>query len=96
MTPETTFKNQVQKYLKSINSYQVKQHGNMYSRVGVPDLLVCLRGLFIGIELKSEKGKPTAEQLNELNKIIEAGGIAILLYPKDFQAFKLFCDRLGD
>lgn len=37
-------------------------------------------GIFIGVEVKAEKGKPSALQLHNLKMIEEAGGIGILAY----------------
>ena len=39
-------------------------------------------GTHFEIEVKSDKGKPTATQLAWLNKVAQSNGIAILLYPK--------------
>jgi len=94
MTPETTFKNTVQRYLNQIGAYSVKQHGNMFTKKGVPDLLVCLNGHFIALELKAENGHASELQLYQINKIKEAGGIALLLYPKDFENFKKICEEV--
>lgn len=48
------------------------------SKAGVPDILCCLNGKFIGVEVKSERGKPTKLQLFQLAKIEEAGGLAFV------------------
>lgn len=88
ITPETKFLKEVQKFLDSIGAYTVKQHGNMYSQVGIPDLLICYKGKFIALELKSEKGKPSPLQLRNIDLIKAAGGDARVLYPKDFESFK--------
>jgi len=42
---------------------------------GTPDILACLRGRFIGIEVKKPGGKPSPLQRVQLRKIREAGGI---------------------
>jgi Holliday junction resolvase len=94
MTPETKFKNQVMKYLDSLGAYVVKQHGNMYTSKGVPDLLVCLKGVFLGIELKAENGKPSELQILHIQRIKEAGGFSILLYPSGFEEFKKSCENI--
>ena len=46
--------------------------------------------LFLGIEVKADKGEPSLLQLYNLRKIRESGGYGILLYPKDFEQFKKF------
>lgn len=88
MTPETKFLKEVQKFLDSIGAYYVKQIGSMFSQSGIPDLLICYKGKFIALELKSEKGKPSPLQLRNIDLIKAAGGNARVLYPKDFESFK--------
>jgi hypothetical protein len=45
--------------------------------VGIPDLLICLFGRFIAIELKKDSScKATEKQMYELAQIRKAGGLA--------------------
>ena len=88
MKSEKTFENKVKLYLKQKGAYFIKTHGDRFSKVGVPDLIVCYKGLFIGIELKAPNGKPSELQLYNLREIEKSGGISYLLYPKDFKKFK--------
>lgn len=88
MKSEKTFENKVKLYLKQKGAYFIKTHGDRFSKVGVPDLIVCYKGLFIGIELKAPNGKPSELQLYNLREIEKSGGISYLLYPKDFEKFK--------
>lgn len=88
MAGEKTFENKVKLYLKEKGAYFIKTHGDRFSKVGVPDLIVCYKGLFIGIELKASNGKPSELQLYNLREIEKSGGISYLLYPKDFKDFK--------
>ena len=88
MKSEKTFENKVKLYLKQKGAYFIKTHGDRFSKVGVPDLIVCYKGLFIGIELKAPNGKPSELQLYNLREIEKSGGIPYLLYPKDFEKFK--------
>ena len=52
-------------------------HG--YGSSGVPDIVACLKGKFVGIECKANGGKPTALQLKNLRELSSAGGLAILV-----------------
>lgn len=88
MKSEKTFENKVKLYLKQKGAYFIKTHGDRFSKVGVPDLIVCYKGLFIGIELKAPNGKPSELQLYNLREIEKSGGISYLLYPKYFEKFK--------
>lgn len=89
MAQEKNFENRVKAYLRGIGAWVLKYWGGAkFTKSGIPDLLVCYCGLFLGIELKSPRGHPDDLQLYQLKEIDKAGGIAILLYPKDFEQFK--------
>lgn len=75
---EKNIENKIKNYLKSIGAYYVKYHGNQFSQVGVPDILVCYKGKFIGIEVKNEKGKTSPLQDINLKQIKQAGGISLV------------------
>ncbi|MFL8968920.1 VRR-NUC domain-containing protein [Helcococcus kunzii] len=86
---ESHFQTKVINYLKSKGCYVIKYWGGgKFTKAGVPDLLVCCNGIFLGIELKAPNGKPSKLQLYNLDQIKKSGGIGILLYPKDFNKFK--------
>lgn len=56
--------------------------------------MACINGHFVGIEVKAQNGKPSELQLYNINKIREAGGFAIVLYPSAFSKFKEFVHDL--
>lgn len=91
MAAEKNFENKVKKFLKDKGAWLLKYWGGAaYTKSGIPDLLVCLDGFFFGIEIKADKGEPSLLQLYNLRKIRDAGGYGILLYPQDFELFKMF------
>ena len=96
MAAEKNFENRIKKFLESEGCWCVKYFANAYTKSGIPDLLVCCNGYFLGVELKGPKGKPTELQLWNLEKIKEAGGIGLVLYPKDFEEFKLLIRKLKE
>lgn len=62
-----------------------KVHGNPYQKAGVPDLLVCVEGRLVGIEVKHRKpgesrshaiARTTPEQREQIRQINAAGGTA--------------------
>ena len=57
-------------------AWVVKFHASPYSEVGVPDLLVCYQGRFIGAEVKEPGKYPTQRQRLQMQRIRQAGGIA--------------------
>ena len=79
MTPEAKVKAVVTNTLKQMKAYIVKPMGVGYGNSGVPELIVCVRGRFIGIECKAKGGKTTALQLHNLNSIDMAGGVALVI-----------------
>ena len=60
----------------------------VFNEHGIPDIIICLKGLFIAIELKTEEGKPSALQLWNIEEIKKSGGQAIVLKPSQFNDFK--------
>lgn len=44
-------------------------------KAGCPDIVVCLKGRFIGLEVKTEKGRQSDKQKQAEKEIIKAGGI---------------------
>ena len=94
MAQEKNFENKIKSYLKSIGAYFIKTHGDRFSRVGTPDIIACVNGRFVAVEVKAENGKPSELQLYHLEQIRKTGGYSVLLYPKDFEDFKNYCENL--
>ena len=68
----------IKKYLASLGSdvFFWKEHGGPYGTSGVPDIICCYKGRFLGFEAKLPGGKLTELQKRALDKINCAGGIA--------------------
>lgn len=88
MASEKAFENKIKAYLKSQNIWHVKFFANRMTKVGVPDILACVNGRFVAIEVKAANGKPSEIQLWNVEKIRKSGGIAMVLYPDQFDIFK--------
>ena len=56
-----------------------KEHGGPYSTRGIPDIICCYRGHFVGFEVKTESGRPTKLQEAVIRKINAAGGTALIV-----------------
>lgn len=85
---EKDFEKQVRQFLEDHGCWVLKTWSNGVQRDGVPDLLVCCNGYFLGVELKAENGKPSALQIWNIEQIRASGGIALVLYPNQFENFK--------
>ena len=77
MTPEGYVKADVDKYLKAIGAYVIKPGSFGFGASGAPDRACCIKGKFVGIEVKREGGFPTALQKLRMNEIKKAGGVAV-------------------
>ena len=107
---EKQFENRVKRWLQSQGIYAAgtpknrmeaaengwffKVWGGGYQKAGIPDLLMCVNGFFIAVELKASQG--TASELQKLNieRINAVGGRAFILYPDGFESFKYLIERL--
>jgi Holliday junction resolvase len=77
--PEGRLVRRVSTWLKDQGATVYKIHGgDNFQEDGIPDLLCCLRGVFVGIELKQEGEKPSKAQEHQMRKINHAGGIAFV------------------
>ena len=79
MTPEAKVKKQVKKILDDLGAYHFSPLTSGYGRSGVPDIIVCYKGKFIGIECKAGKGKLTALQERNIKQIKHNQGLAIVV-----------------
>lgn len=87
MASEKLFENKIKKFLKERGCWYVKYFANRNTRSGVPDILACVNGHFVAIEVKAEDGKPTELQKWNVDKIRECGGVAMVVYPSDWEHF---------
>ena len=79
MTPEAKVKKKVVDTLKHYGAYYFQPVTGGFGRSGVPDLVACYKGRFIGIECKSGNKKPTALQQKNLDDIAKQGGVSLLI-----------------
>ena len=79
MTPEARVKAKVVKLLKAAGVYYFYASTHGFGRSGVPDLVCCMGGRFIGIECKAGKNKPTPLQEKEMAAIRDAGGTTLVV-----------------
>jgi hypothetical protein len=81
MQPEHRLHKKLQAQIKGAGGCIFKIHGgdNPFQAVGIPDLLCCIQGRFVGIEVKMPGGSLRPAQVAALNEIYRAGGIAAVV-----------------
>ena len=100
MGSEKNFEQKIKRFLDEEGAWYVKYFANRNTRSGIPDILACVNGHFVAIEVKAQNGHPTALQIHHCTEIRLAGGFAFILYPSGFEEFKQFvyglnCDRFS-
>ena len=77
-TPEAKLKSEIKEYLKTFpNIFMHSVPGAAFGKVGAPDIVVCYKGRYIGIEAKTYEGRFSEWQKTRKAQIEAAGGIAI-------------------
>ena len=68
------------RYLKTVpHCFCWKEHGGMYGVAGIPDIIACVGGRFCAFEVKTDVGKTTKLQDATLQKILDSGGVAVVV-----------------
>lgn len=74
---EKAVENKIKKWLKDKGYWFFKVHGSIFQPSGIPDILACINGRFVAIEVKRSKGGIVSPlQKAQIAKIKENGGIA--------------------
>lgn len=79
-TPEGKVKDAIKKWLKQKDIYFFCPIGGAYAVHGVPDIVACAQGRFIGIECKApgKERNTTKSQDAHIARIRESGGSAFV------------------
>ena len=78
MTPEAKVKKAVVAVLKEVGAYYFYPVTGGYGASGIFDIVVCYRGVFIGIECKANGGRPTKLQSRNAG-IAKSSGCVVLV-----------------
>jgi hypothetical protein len=105
MAAEKQFETKVKKWLESVGVYAagtpsqqmkvpqvgwyLKVWGGGYQKSGIPDLILCVNGFFISVELKAPTGHASELQKMNTARINQSNGIGIILFPDGFEKFKI-------
>jgi Holliday junction resolvase len=77
-TPEKKVKDKVVGILKEEEVYYFFPATHGFGRSGVPDIVCCVNGHFLAIEVKAGTNKPTALQVREIEAIRRSNGVAVV------------------
>ena len=97
--PETVFKERVLRALKDLPHTWAEKIQQVTKR-GTPDILACVNGHFVALELKSGKRPKTPGKFSlqdwVLKQIEAANGLALKVYPDEWEeAFKHLVQLAG-
>ena len=74
----------IRKYLATLpECFFWKEHGGQYGTAGIPDIIVCYKGRFYGLEAKVGKNQTTRLQAATIEQIRHAGGVAAVVRSVD-------------
>ena len=94
MTPEAKVKKKVVDVIKKNSAYYFFPATGGYGRSGVPDVVCCYRGVFIGVECKAGTNKPTGLQELEMAKIRSAGGFTLVVNEDNIDGVQTMFDAI--
>jgi hypothetical protein len=83
--PETLIREQFDEQIKEMSGLWAESIQQISIR-GTPDKILCVRGFFAGVELKTEDGELHPLQEYKLKAIKRAGGMAFVLRPSNLTA----------
>lgn len=78
----------LQKMTVPTNGWYFKMWGGGMSKSGIPDLICCINGIFVAIEVKASNGRPSELQKLNVGRINLSRGIAVFAYPEGFEQLK--------
>ena len=81
LTPEGKVKAKLKAWLTARSIWHCTPIGSQFGSAGVPDVLCCWEGRFLGIEVKApgKRGNTSDLQRRQLAGIAASGGIAVVV-----------------
>ena len=77
MAKEQDIQTCIMNYISSIGGLPIKFNNiGIYAKAGVSDILACIKGRFVAIEVKKPGKKPTALQKQFIDAVNLIGGVA--------------------
>jgi Holliday junction resolvase len=95
-TPEGKVKDKVVSMLKEEEVYYFFPATHGFGRSGVPDVVCCVNGYFLGIECKAGTNKPTALQVREIEAIRRSNGVAIVVNEENWDMVRALVRKMKE
>ena len=77
MAKEQDIQTSIMNYISSIGGLPIKFNNiGIYAKAGVSDILACIKGRFVAIEVKRPGQKPTGLQKQFIDAVNLIGGVA--------------------
>ena len=76
--------------------WYTKIWGGGFQKSGIPDLICCVNGIMLAVEVKASNGRTSELQKLNISRINKSGGVGIFLYPEGFEQFKKFLEEVID
>lgn len=78
-TKESKLEQDIEKLMASKCIWQLARYQAQSCQNGLPDRLYLYKGYLLGLELKTDEGKPTKLQLKKIDAINKNGGIGLIV-----------------
>jgi hypothetical protein len=92
--PETLFKEKVKTWLDQLpRTWYFKTQ--LVALLGIPDIVGCVNGHFIALELKIDGEEPSKLQGWTLSKIIKAGGLGLSVTPANWKNVQVILKQIA-
>lgn len=93
---EKAFENKIKAYLKTLpKTWFVKIWGGGFQIAGIPDIIACVNGRFVGIEVKAENGRPSPLQVDKIASINASGGYGVIVKPSEWDTLRAKLDEIA-
>jgi hypothetical protein len=77
-----------------IIGWYTKIWGGGFQKSGIPDIIACINGFMVAVEVKASNGRASELQKLNISRINAANGIGVILYPEGFEDFQKIIERV--
>ena len=78
-TKESKLEQDIERFMQRKGIWQLARYQAQSNQNGLPDRMYLYKGYLLGLELKTDEGKPTKLQLKKLDVINKNGGIGLIV-----------------